>query len=170
MSAVTKSVADSGRRAAGEVADALTALEVATVQLERELEEARQELGRARVYNEALATVLRRIADENVEAVVDPGDVLFEVRELLGLDGRTGSRDVSVERQAPTILGAKAKIPQDATGLTDRDGDAWTRTRAGHWHCLDGRIRRCEEGRCDRDDVAAMRAHAPLTVVAVSGG
>ena len=100
MSAVIESVADSGRRAAGEVADALTALEVATVQLERELEEARQELGRARVYNEALAAVLRRIADENVEAVVDPGDVLFEVRELLGLDGRTGAREVGEVREA----------------------------------------------------------------------
>lgn len=56
MSAVIKSVADGGRRAAGEVALALTALEVATVQLERELEEARQELGRLRATSAAVAT------------------------------------------------------------------------------------------------------------------
>jgi hypothetical protein len=48
----------------------------------------------------AWAAVLRRIADENVEAVVDPGDVLFEVRELLGLDGRTGAREVGEVREA----------------------------------------------------------------------
>jgi hypothetical protein len=69
------------------------------VQQEVELEDVRQDLGRARARLEEVEPVLRRIADENVEAVVDPTDVLFEVRELLGLDGRTGSRDVSVERQ-----------------------------------------------------------------------
>jgi small ligand-binding sensory domain FIST len=64
------------------------------VEQEVELEDVRQDLGRARARLEEVEPVLRRIADENVEAVVDPGDVLFEVRELLGLDGRTGAREV----------------------------------------------------------------------------
>jgi len=64
------------------------------VELEVELEDARQELGLLRARDEAREAILRRIVDENVEAVVDPTDVLFDVRVLLGLDGRDGSQAV----------------------------------------------------------------------------
>jgi hypothetical protein len=64
------------------------------VELTVELEEARQELGRLRARDEQQVAVLRRIVDENVEAVVDASDVLFDVRVLLGLDGRDGSQAV----------------------------------------------------------------------------
>lgn len=50
-----------------------------------------QESGRLRRVVESYWKVLRRIVDENVEAVVDSSDVLYAVRELLGLDGRDGS-------------------------------------------------------------------------------
>lgn len=64
------------------------------VEMEIELEDTRQELGRVRTRDEAREAILRRIVDDNVEAVEDPGTVLFDVRVLLGLDGRDGSAQV----------------------------------------------------------------------------
>lgn len=63
--------------------------------LVRQLEDARQDAGRHRARIEAVEAVLQRIAEEAAEAVVDEDNVLYTVRQLLGLDGRTGDSDVN---------------------------------------------------------------------------
>lgn len=64
------------------------------VELTVELEEARRELGRLRARDEATDAVLHRIAEEGIEATADQTDVLYEVRVLIGVDGRTGLRNI----------------------------------------------------------------------------
>lgn len=56
----------------------------------RDIEEHLRETGRQRARADAAEQLLRRYTDEGVEAVEDPGSVLYAARELLGMDGRTG--------------------------------------------------------------------------------
>lgn len=53
-------------------------------------EEMLREIGRQRSRAEAAEAVLHRLLGDGVEAVDPPGTVLYEARELLGMDGRTG--------------------------------------------------------------------------------
>jgi hypothetical protein len=93
----TSSLQDAAARLAEQVerhAGYLAQLEEFTNGVERKLEQERQDAGRLRARVDELEGLLREVMSEHW-GEVSPAAWIFRAREALGLDGRTGHREVN---------------------------------------------------------------------------
>lgn len=65
-----------------------------------------------------------------------------------------------------TVIEEGDQIPEDVTGVFDKDDDPWF-ALDGHWHGSGAGVRRCLAGQCLGGETQDPRKYAPLTVAAV---
>lgn len=65
-----------------------------------------------------------------------------------------------------TVIEEGDQIPEDVTGMFDRDDDPWFLLENGHWHAATAAIQSCLRGECITADNDPME-FAPLFVAAV---
>jgi hypothetical protein len=81
----------------------------------RDLEHERQEAGKLRARAETLEAALRHAVSDLVDFAADPGTPLYDARVLVGLDGKTGLRDLRGDVACP----AHDEHPHDGATCLD---------------------------------------------------
>jgi hypothetical protein len=93
----------------------ITALQHRGEDMARDLEHERQEAGKLRARAEALEAALRHAVSDLVDFAADPGTPLYNARVLVGLDGKTGLRDLRGDVACP----AHGEHPHDGATCLD---------------------------------------------------